>query len=101
GQILTNLLTNAYRYGGEHVAVTARRRGGIVEVAVEDDGPGVDPAIERSLFAPFVSADGGRGDGAGLGLAISFRLAEAMCCGLRYARRPGGSRFVLSLPAVS
>ncbi|HEX6417873.1 MAG TPA: GAF domain-containing protein, partial [Acidimicrobiales bacterium] len=35
GQILTNLLVNAYRYGGEHVAVAARRRDGTVEVAVD------------------------------------------------------------------
>lgn len=101
GQILTNLLVNAYRYGGEHVTVTARQHDGAVEVAVDDDGDGVDPRIERSLFAPFVSGGGRRSDGAGLGLAISSRLAESMSGTLRYKPRPGGgSRFVLELPAA-
>jgi PAS domain S-box-containing protein len=101
GQILTNLVVNAYRYGGGEVRIGAARRDDGVELSVADDGPGVDPAIEPSLFAPFVRGAGAPGDGVGLGLAISSRLAEAMGGSLRYERSDGVSRFVLGLPVVS
>jgi signal transduction histidine kinase len=101
-QILTNLLANAYRHGGDHVRIDAWREGGRVDVAVSDDGPGVDPAIEPTLFEPFVRGAAGSHDGAGLGLAISHRLAQAMGGSLRYERLEGdGSRFVLDLSAVA
>jgi PAS domain S-box-containing protein len=101
-QILTNLLANAYRYGGNDVRIDAWREGGRVNVAVSDDGPGVDPAIEPTLFEPFVRGSGRRHDGAGLGLAISHRLAQAMGGSLRYQRLDGdGSRFLLELAAVA
>lgn len=100
-QILTNLLGNAYRHGGDDVRIDAWQDDGRVNVAVSDNGPGVDPAIEPSLFEPFVRGSGRRHDGAGLGLAISSRLAQAMGGSLRYERLDGdGSRFVVELSAV-
>ena len=98
-QALTNLLRNAYRYGGEHVVVAARRDNGQLLLSVADDGRGVDPAIETTLFEPFVRGLRPRGAGSGLGLAISRRLVEAMGGTLRYERRDGGgSRFVIAVP---
>lgn len=100
-QVLTNLVVNAYRYGGGEVRVGAVRRDDTVELSVADDGPGVDPAIEPSLFAPFVRGTGAPGQGVGLGLAISSRLAEAMGGSLRYERgEEGGCRFVVAVPAA-
>ncbi len=100
-QILTNLLHNAYRYGGDEVRIDAYQDGGQLYVSVSDNGPGVDPAIERSLFDPFVWGSNRR-RGTGLGLAISSRLAVAMGGSLRYERRDGdGSRFVVELPAAA
>jgi PAS domain S-box-containing protein len=102
GQIVTNLVGNACRHGGEAVEIDAWQEGGSLELSVSDNGPGVDPAIERSIFEPFVRGPGQRGDGAGLGLAISRRLAEAMGGSLRYERRDGGgSRFIVELPGVT
>ncbi|HET6949758.1 MAG TPA: ATP-binding protein [Acidimicrobiales bacterium] len=102
GQILTNLIGNAHRHGGAHVQIDAWREGRRVAVAVSDDGPGVDPAIEGSLFEPFVRGPGRRDEGAGLGLAISSRLVQAMGGTLRYERPDGtGSRFVVELPAAA
>lgn len=100
-QILTNLLGNAYRYAAEHVQVDARQAGQHLELTVADDGPGVDPALESTLFEPFVRGEPTRTDGAGLGLAISHRLAVAMGGSLRYERADGaGGRFVVQLPAA-
>jgi signal transduction histidine kinase len=98
-QALTNLLTNAYRYGGDHVVVAARGDDGQLLLSVTDDGPGVDAAIETTLFEPFVRSLGSPGGGSGMGLAISRRLMEAMGGTLHYERREGGgSRFVIAVP---
>ena len=98
-QALANLLRNAYRYGGQHVVVTARRHNDHLLLSVADDGCGVDPAIETTLFEPFVRGRRPRGAGSGLGLAISRRLVEAMGGTLCYEGRDGGgSRFVIAVP---
>jgi signal transduction histidine kinase len=100
-QILTNLLRNAYRYGGSRVEIGVRRQGDRVLLVVIDDGAGVDPTIEERLFEPFVRGPGTRSDGAGLGLAVSYRLANAMDGTLSYERaESGGSRFIVDLPAT-
>jgi PAS domain S-box-containing protein len=104
-QILTNLLGNAYRYGGDDVRVEAWQDDGRWAVSVSDNGPGVDPAIKQALFDPFVRSSGKsrRTDGAGLGLAISRRLAVAMGGALRHEHddEEDRCRFVVELPAVT
>lgn len=98
-QIVTNLLVNAYRYGGDHVRVEAEPVDGRLRVVVCDDGPGADPTVEASLFEPFARAGGRRGEGSGLGLAICRRLASAMGASLDYERAGDETRFVLDLAA--
>lgn len=100
-QILTNLVGNAHRYGGDQIVVEAARGDGRVRLCVSDNGPGVDPGIEESLFEPFVRGASDQGEGAGLGLAISRRLADAMHGSLTYERDDGISRFVVDLPAAA
>jgi two-component system sensor histidine kinase KdpD len=81
-QILGNLLDNAVKFSGPdgRVAITARRDGPEVAIAVEDDGPGIPTADLHRVFDPFFRAT--RTDrvaaGTGLGLAISRGLAHAM-----------------------
>jgi signal transduction histidine kinase len=108
GQVLQNLVGNGVKFtarGG--VTVQARWRhptqGGPGELflAVADTGPGIPPAEQPALFRPYVQGAGGRGQrgGAGLGLAISARLVQAMGGQLRLAATgPQGSRFEVTLP---
>jgi len=100
-QILGNLLTNAYRYGGRDVRIDAVRQPGLVLISVTDDGPGVPADAVAGLFEPFTRpVNGSHPLGSGIGLAICRRLAEAMGGDIRYEPgRPSGARFVLSLPA--
>jgi signal transduction histidine kinase len=104
GQIIGNLVSNALRYvpAGGHVSLCARRATGSVEVAVSDDGPGVDPADLPRLFERFWRGEKSRNraaGGAGLGLAIARQLAEAQGGAISAENRPeGGLRVVLALP---
>ncbi|HKY21144.1 MAG TPA: HAMP domain-containing sensor histidine kinase [Vicinamibacterales bacterium] len=101
-RIIGNLLDNAEKYArGAHdraIRLEALQRGDVVEVSVEDRGPGI--ADSTKLFRAF--SRGVRGDGPpglGLGLALSMSLARAMGGELTYKPRDGGgARFVLQLP---
>jgi len=104
GQVLTNLLTNANKFTEQgcidvDVAIGETH----TTIAVADNGRGMDEELQRTCFHPFEQAkgaSGGRdGGGAGLGLAISQRLAHAMGGTLRVQSRLGvGSIFTLTLP---
>lgn len=98
---ITNLVDNAVRYGSA-VRVAAKRRGAAVEIAVEDDGPGI-PANERErVFRPFVRLDAARNPnrgGTGLGLTIARDIARGHGGELTLSEAVGGGvRAVLRLP---
>lgn len=96
-QVLTNLISNAYRYGGHEIRIHAKREEDAVVVDVDDDGPGVPESLLDSLFHPFVRGSAEQ-QGAGLGLAIVQRLAEAFGGRVSYHPvRPHGARFRLRL----
>jgi len=100
-QILRNLLTNAIRYGGEHIEVAIRSESDTVTVAVIDDGLGVPAADRERIFGAYERAHTniGRPDSVGLGLAVSRTLAELMGGSLGY-RYDGRCVFELRLPAT-
>jgi signal transduction histidine kinase/AmiR/NasT family two-component response regulator len=109
-QVLINLLANAIKYnrkGGDVRIEVQRSDGDRVRVAVEDSGDGIDGALLNRLFVPFerLNAAASGIDGAGLGLALSRSLVEAMGGTLGVSSTPGvGSTFWVELsrgePAV-
>jgi signal transduction histidine kinase len=100
-QVMSNLLTNAYRYGGANVDVSAAVSNGRVTIRVADDGPGVEAGLEASVFEPF--ARGGQSQsfgGSGLGLAIVKSLCQSMGGDVVYERgADGGAVFAVTLQA--
>src|SRR5215831_11930892 len=97
-QIITNLLSNAFRWtpDGGQIEVELTATDGRVYVAVDDSGPGIPPVERERIFRPFWSRDGG---GTGLGLAIAQELATALGGQIRLeTSSESGSRFELVLP---
>jgi signal transduction histidine kinase len=98
-QIISNLLTNAFRWtpDGGRVELGLTAANGSVSVAVDDSGPGIAPDERERIFRPFWSGDT---TGTGLGLAIARELAFALGGRIKLESTPGeGSRFELVLPA--
>jgi two-component system OmpR family sensor kinase len=97
-QALNPLLENAIRHATRRVDVSLARRGEQVIFEVRDDGSGVDPARRDQIFEPGMSDRAS----AGLGLALSRRLARA-CAGdlvLGPSEVGGGACFELRIPAI-
>lgn len=90
-----NLINNAVRYGSRadvSVQLTAR----VLRIRVEDDGPGIAPALREEAVKPFARLEPGRnqdkGTGVGLGLAITTDIARVHGGSLRLgaSERLGG-----------
>jgi signal transduction histidine kinase len=74
-EMLGNLVENAAKYGGERVFVTVESKGNLVDIIIEDDGPGIPEAEREALFARGARLDTTK-PGTGLGLAIVRDVAE-------------------------
>lgn len=103
--MLSNLLQNAITHSSPdgEIAIQARALpGGMMEIAIADQGPGVEPEELPRLLRPF--EQGGStltraSEGAGLGLPIVDLLARAMGGSLRLTSRPGaGFTALLAMP---
>jgi two-component system sensor histidine kinase ChvG len=116
GQVIDNLIANARSFSapGGSVRVTARRIRDMVEIVVDDDGPGIRPDAMVKIFDRFYTdrPHQGFGNNSGLGLSISKQIIEAHGGKIWAENRRGvpthdgadplilGARFVLQLPAA-
>ena len=105
GQVLMNLIDNAIKFSPDDASIdieVAATAGHEVQLAVRDHGIGIPPQERASVFDRFYQARGGRSFGLGLGLYISQQIV-ALHGGRIGVEAPsdGGTRFVVSLPALS
>jgi signal transduction histidine kinase len=98
-RIVSNLLSNALRYGEPPLVVRARRDAGHLHVIVEDRGPGVPTEFVPYLFERFARASTHAVEGAGLGLAIAQSFARLHGGQIAYEdAEPHGARFHVRVP---
>ncbi|HYF60273.1 MAG TPA: HAMP domain-containing sensor histidine kinase [Burkholderiaceae bacterium] len=105
-QVLSNLLTNAIKYGaGRPVSVSAAATGDdTVQIVVRDRGPGISVADQQRVFGKFERLVQGRmhTEGFGLGLWIVRQLVSAHGGAISIHSRIGeGARFTVTLPVTS
>jgi two-component system sensor histidine kinase ChvG len=114
GQVFTNLIDNALSFSpeGGTVIVRAQPNGNSIEIAVEDEGPGIPTDKLGQIFDRFYSdrpqTDAKRGKNSGLGLSISREIVVSHC-GVIFAenrpsngiKRPCGARFTVRLPLAA
>lgn len=98
---LTNLIRNADLHGGGLSGITIAARGDVVDIRVEDQGPGVAEEDRSRIFERFARAGGAKiGTGSGLGLSIVEQIVTthggAVWC---TAGPSGGSVFTVRLPS--
>jgi two-component system, OmpR family, phosphate regulon sensor histidine kinase PhoR len=105
-QAITNLIQNAIRYSepGDRVVVKCRRDHGVVTIAVQDEGCGIEPRHLPRLFERFYRVDRARSrdaGGTGLGLAIVKHIAQAHGGSVEVTSRVGvGSAFTIRIPST-
>lgn len=108
-QVLRNLIANAVSFSPPHgrIFLRGRETGGVIEISVEDEGPGIPDARLEHIFDRFYSErpKGERfGTHSGLGLSISRQIVEALQGRIAAENRRDetgrvlGARFVVRLP---
>jgi signal transduction histidine kinase len=101
-RILSPLVENACRYASTRILLAVDADVHSARVSVVDDGPGVPAGELESIFEPGVrgtAADESNGNrGAGLGLALSRRLARAVGGEVKAVPTDHGARFEVTLP---
>lgn len=107
-QVLRNLVENALKYGpeGQTIRIGTARMNGLLELWVEDEGPGIPPSERDSIFEPFMRTpaairSGAGGSGLGLSVVRELVLLQGGTVAVAPARHGGsGARLIVRLPIV-
>lgn len=99
-QIIRNLISNAFKYGGPRIIIECEAHSEIGALRIRDDGAGVPDDDRERIFGAYQRADtsAGRTHSLGLGLHISRTLAQRMGGDLTYRYEDDMSTFELTLP---
>lgn len=96
-QVLFNLVSNAFKHGGDDVRIEilsgTNKRNGLPWLRVQDNGTGIDASATQNLFEPFFTTSR---QGTGLGLFVCRELCEANQARLDYEPTTSGTTFVIT-----
>jgi len=98
--VVTNLLSNAFKYRHKRVFLRCVAEGDSISIAVRDDGPGIPECYHQQIFDQYfqcMKVEGFPVRGHGLGLAGAQALTEALGGSLSLCKSPQGAEFVVQL----
>ena len=99
-ELLRNLLDNGLKHARSSLVVRTTQLANTATLSVQDDGPGIEPAMQDRIFERFCRSDA-KGEGLGLGLSIGRWIALAHGGELRAANSgQGGAIFIAKFPAL-
>lgn len=100
-RLVSNLVSNAFRYA-HNVELTTVHKPGLLNITIDDDGPGIAPQFREDVFKPFFRLDEARNQdasGTGLGLSIALDIARSHGGDIVLSTSPqGGLRAVIDVP---
>ncbi|HLF65304.1 MAG TPA: ATP-binding protein [Saprospiraceae bacterium] len=104
--VINNLLSNAMKFAPEHghvECITSMTKGesgnDLVSIAIQDDGPGIDPAEQEYIFERFYQGKNSQLGGTGIGLAFVREMVRIHHGSIGLDSAPGkGTRFTVLLP---
>lgn len=105
-QVWSNLIDNAVAAleetpsGSGRIAVRTIHEAERIRVEIEDDGPGIPPEIRSKVFDPFFTTRP-PGQGAGLGLTISYNVVQKHGGSIEVRSQPGSTRVIVDLPLAA
>ncbi len=101
-QVFVNLIANSIEAVGKDgfIMISSSYKGEpeekVVEITIEDNGPGIDPSALNDIFKPFFTT---KSKGTGLGLSIAKKIVDAHGGKIRAQNRyPKGAMFIVHLP---
>jgi PAS domain S-box-containing protein len=99
-QVMTNLISNAIKYGGSPITVSVEASGDVARIRVADRGEGIAPEDQPRIFDRYVRIENASGaGGVGLGLYIARQMVNAHGGTIGVESTPGqGSTFTVELP---
>lgn len=103
-RIVQNFLSNAVKYNHDNgkVLLGVRKRGGNIQIAVWDTGPGITYQQRNRIFDAFYRGKNTRVEGVGLGLSVAKRMSQQLHCELTLKSVEGrGSCFSVTVPTGS
>lgn len=102
-QVWTNIIFNAIQamnFEGQLLISIKRKNQDVVQVSIQDNGPGVPLEIQNRIFEPFFTTKPA-GEGSGLGLDIVAKIIEKHNGEIRLISEPGKTIFTISLPMIT
>lgn len=91
---LGNLIGNAISYARHKVLVTVEGNADVIDIQIQDDGPGFTPVTLATVGQPYISTRESRQHHMGLGIFISINLLEATGAKLRFMNAPRGGALI-------